>query len=104
MMSSNLDPPSGLGRDGKTRLDSTIDPRPNLTQFNAASRRETKDGRPLALDKFFNRHPGARLGIVHERAPNRALPDAWSRCDDVQVGFLEATGFRIEIVETTWDA
>src|SRR5438309_6306361 len=43
MMSRYLDPPSGLGRHGKTGLDSAIDPIANIARLNTASRRKAEN-------------------------------------------------------------
>ena len=54
VMSGNLNPPSGLGRDRETRLDPAVDPSADTARLNAASWRKAEDGRTLALHKLFD--------------------------------------------------
>src|SRR5438105_11902646 len=99
MVPGDLDPSSGLRGDGKTRLHSAVDPICDLTGFDPTVRRETKNGRALALHEFLNRQPRACLRIVYEGARDQTFPNAWAGSNDDQVRLLEASGFCVQVVE-----
>src|SRR5438132_6156353 len=101
MMSSNLDPPACLGGDCETWFDPTIDPRPDASQLDAASRRKAEDKRTLKFYKLFNRQSGPGLGIVNERICAGTFSDSRACSNDDQIRFLEAPRFGVEVVEST---